>query len=103
MHIKYHNYSRNKDPFTVIDQQIADDIGWVLGIHRKFQTHPWTTKDQYNKKKLKERNLKVNREKTEFYTVNSNGKYEWKICEYLRSRLDTKEDIKKRTQLANNT
>jgi hypothetical protein len=84
----------------VIDQQYADDIGWITTGNSKqvldyLQTSTTT--------KLKERNLNVNQEKTEVYNIKRKGNENWKKCKYLGSLLDTEEDIKRRTQLANQT
>ena len=49
--------------------------------------------------KLKQRNLHVNMEKTEEYTI-SRTQYDWRKCKYLGSLLDTENDIKRRKGLA---
>ena len=51
--------------------------------------------------KLKKRNLIVNEDKTERYTIKRNGPEEWKHCKYLGSHLDTEKDIARRKKLAN--
>jgi hypothetical protein len=51
--------------------------------------------------KLEKRNLTVNEDKTEEYTVKRGGDEEWKKCKYLGSLLDTEEDIKRRRMLTN--
>ena len=49
---------------------------------------------------LKARNLLVNEDKTEEYTVSREGDTEWKKCRFLGSLLGNEEDIKRRKQLA---
>ena len=80
-----HNYNKSIDDHITIDQQYADDIGWA------------TTEDEEieNIQKdippiLKDRNLFVNEDKTESYTVKRNGNEDWKTCKYVGSLLDTK-------------
>ena len=50
--------------------------------------------------KLKKRNLNVNIEKTEQYSIRRNGDDTWRKCKYLGSLLDTTEDISRRKGLA---
>ena len=46
---------------------------------------------------LKNRYLLANESKTEKYTVErKNGSNQWKTCKYVRSLLDTQQDIKKK-------
>ena len=45
---------------------------------------------------LETRNLLVNREKTEEYSVKKDGSSDWKRCKYLGTMIDTEEDIKRR-------
>ena len=51
-------------------------------------------------KALEERNLFVNKSKTEFYTISRNSSEDWKKCKLVGSKLDSKEDIKHRKSLA---
>ena len=91
-----HNYC--KTPCSVdfeVDQQFADDISWLTTsksqIHHVEKAVP---------KALEERNLFVNKSKTEFYTISRNSSDDWKKCKLVGSKLDSKEDIKHRKSLA---
>ena len=99
-HLADHNYNKAREQYTVIDQQYADDIGWIATGRSEHVLNEIQSKTT---EKLKERNLKVNQEKTELYNVKRKGDESWKKCKYLGSLLDTEEDIKRRTQLANQT
>ena len=96
---KEHNYAKPKDTYITIDRrpQYADDIGWASNAKHIIDNVEKETPD-----KIKERNLNVNRGKTEKYAINrevtDNGP--WKKCKYLGSLLDTNEDIKRRKGLA---
>ena len=46
------------------------------------------------------RNLIVNADKTEEYSISRTPDQSWKYCKYLGSLLETSEDIKRRKQLA---
>ncbi len=93
-HLQDHIYMREIDHLN-IDQQYADDTGWAT-------TNPGFI--EYIKKtipaRLLTRNLGVNVDKTEEYTISKDSSEEWKSCKYLGSLLDTKNDIKRRTGLA---
>lgn len=94
-HLRDHNYSIKQENNITIDQQYADDIGWITNSQYK------TTQVKQNiPKKLEERNLQVNQSKTEEYIIKRNGDEKWKKCKYLGSLLDTENDIKRRKQLA---
>ena len=78
-----------------IAQQYADDTSWIT-----TEKH---IKDNIKSKVppvLKARNLLVNEDKTEEYTVSREGDTEWKKCRFLGSLLGNEEDIKRRKQLA---
>ena len=47
-----------------------------------------------------DKNLLVNPEKTEEYSINRTSNQDWKNCKYLGSLLGDEEDIKRRKQLA---
>ena len=49
---------------------------------------------------LRNKNLLVNEDKTEEFTVSREGDTEWKKCKFLGSLLGNEEDIKRRKQLA---
>ena len=92
-----HNYScdTNNNFFTV-DQQYADDIGWAsTGIHILENI------EKEIPQILKERNLFINKAKTEKYTITRSGPDNWKKCKYVGSLLGTHEDINRRIGLAN--
>ncbi len=90
-----HNYNTKNDHTITIDQQYADDVGWITNRQYISQAIKKTAP-----KKLKKRNLQVNETKTETYTVKRVGPDDWKKCKYLGSLLDSAEDIKRRKQLA---
>ena len=91
-----HSYSQIEfNPFT-LDQQYADDIGWAAGNENTINQ-----KEKYIPPKLKKRNLMVNGDKTERYSIKRKGSEEWKECKYLGSLLDTEKDIARRKKLAN--
>ena len=98
-----HNYTK-EDKYRItpkiqksfiIDQQYADDTSWVT-------TNKDTIEDIKSKvpKILTEKNLIVNEDKTEEYTISRTTDTEWKKCKYLGSLLGNKEDITRRKQLA---
>ena len=88
-HIKDHTYSSPSENSITINQQYADDIGWIsnskYSIDRALHTIP---------SKLKARNLNINETKTEIYDIKRNGPDDWKHCKYLGSLIDTEEDIR---------
>ena len=47
------------------------------------------------------KNLIVNADKTEEYTISRKSNKEWKKCKFLGSLLGNQEDITRRKQLAN--
>ena len=78
-----------------IAQQYADDTSWIT-----TEKH---IKDNIKKEVptvLRAKNLLVNEDKTEEFTVSREGDTEWKKCRFLGSLLGNEEDIKRRKQLA---
>ena len=97
-HLHDHIYSKQRSNGDIIDQQYADDTGWI-GINAEYKIEKIKKEVP---EKLSERNLNVNREKTEEYTIKRNGNESWKKCKYLGSLLDTAEDIyKKKKRIGN--
>ena len=97
--LKDHTYSTPVDNTLLIDQQYADDTGWI-GVNAKHKT------DKIKREipqKLKKNNLFVNEGKTEEYHIKRGGDNSWKKCKYLGSHLDTEQDIKRRKSLAIST
>ena len=94
-HLEDHSYYQIATPRIHIDQQYADDIGYITSdaniIKHIKQTIP---------SKLQSRNLQVNKDKTEEYRIKRNDVEEWKKCKYLGSLLDTEKDISRRKGLA---
>ena len=95
LHLQDHDYSNYQDHTFIIDQQYADDIGWVT--NSKYRTDKIKTEIP---EKLKKRNLQVNNGKTEEFSIKRNGTDDWKKCKYLGSLLNTTDDITRRKQLA---
>ena len=87
-HLHDHNYCIKQDKNIVtdyiIDQQYADDIGFISN-----------NKDIINKAMktiapiLEKRNLTINEKKTIQHTINRTQKNDWKKCKYLGTLLDT--------------
>ena len=94
-HIRDHNYCKKATNYVYINQQYADDIGYAT-------TNTGIVKNTEEKipPKLKSRNLFINTEKTEKYSIKRNGDERWKKCKYLGSLLDSESDIKRRKGLA---
>ena len=98
-----HNYTKadkNKKITKVqkaftIEQQYADDTSWATTnikiIEEIKETIPTI---------LTNKNLIVNQDKTEEYTISRTSNTEWKQCRYLGSLLGNTEDIARRKQLA---
>ena len=95
-HLRDHTYSKMKRTGTLLDLQYADDIGWA-GMNCN---HSIENVKQSTPAALEARNLIVNNEKTEEYTVKKDGNSEWKKCKYLGTKIATEEDIKRRKGLA---
>ena len=98
-----HTYSKNNknqkinktQKEYIIDQQYADDISWITtNINAKEYIKNTVPETLTNK------NLLVNQEKTEEYTINRKSNQDWKTCKYLGSLLGNDEDIKRRKILA---
>ena len=60
-----------------------------------------STSNQLSQTTLKERDLQINRDRTEEFIINRQT-HEWRKCRYLGSMLDTHEDIKRRKTLSIN-
>lgn len=95
-HIVHHNYAKKQKMEIDLNQQFADDIGYIS-----------TSKSNNNEIKdiipnvLKNKHLTINEDKTEQYSISKNNDDEnWKKCKYLGSYLDTETDISRRKILA---
>ena len=95
-HLMEHSYSEptNEQPI-IINQQYADDIGWVTTA--KYKTD---SVKRLIPGKLMDRGLQINATKTEEFVISRGGAEDWKKCKYVGSLIDTAEDIKRRKQLA---
>ena len=78
-----------------IDQQYADDTSWVTTNRNIIEEIK-----QKIPPILTSKNLIVNQDKTEEYTISRNSNTDWKKCKYLGSLLGNSEDIARRKQLA---
>ena len=78
-----------------IAQQYADDISWAT-----TEEHIKNNIKNVVPGELRKKNLLVNEDKTEEYTVTRNGNTEWRKCRFLGSLLGNQEDISRRKQLA---
>ena len=96
-HLRDHCYSQLERTGTFIPLQYADDICW-LGMNCD---HSITSVKKEIPRKLAERNLLINEDKTEEYTIERNKDDRWRKCKYLGTMLDTEEDIKRRKILTN--
>lgn len=94
--LQEHSYSKTKQGGFFMDQQYADDVGWIE-VNGKDKT---AKVKKLIPDQLKQKNLQINEEKTEEYTISRNEDKSWKKCKYLGSMLDTEEDIKRRKGLA---
>ena len=90
-----HSYCNKPSNHLNIDQQYADDIGYVSTNQGVI-----VSTEENVPKKLKKRNLCVNTEKTEKYSISRNGNEKWKRCKYLGTLLDSASDIARRKGLA---
>ena len=79
----------------LIDQQYADDISWITTNKNAKEYIKNTVPNA-----LTDKNLLVNPEKTEEYSINRTSNQDWKNCKYLGSLLGDEEDIKRRKLLA---
>ena len=92
-----HCYSSLQKTGTLIPLQNTDDI-CLLGMNCKYNIE--RVRDEIPEK-LKDRNLLINQEKTDEYTIEKDGDQHWRKCKNLRTMLDTTEDIKRRKRMAN--
>jgi len=83
------------DNTICLDQQYADDIGWISNSKSKIDHINATIPDQ-----LKDRKLIIKDSKTEYYNISRAGNSDWKKCKYFGSYIGTDEDINRRKQLA---
>jgi len=94
-HLSDHNYCSNTTDEINLDQQFADDLGWLNNSSPELDC---IKAEKTNI--LKNRNLIINDSKTERYSIKSKSDTEWKKCKYLGSFLDTETDIIRRKQLS---
>ena len=94
-HLWDHNYSDNINVGISIDQQFADDVGYADSNEERVDKEVEDTSC-----KLSNRNLNINKAKTEKYKIDGTED-SWKKCKYLGSYLDTVSDITRRKQLSN--
>ena len=79
----------------MIDQQYADDASWITTSEKSKESVKQTTPQA-----LKNKNLYVNEDKTEDFSVNRQSQDDWKNCKLAGSLLGNAEDIRRRKQLA---
>ena len=92
---KHRQITKIQKAYTV-EQQYADDISWISTSKNVTENIKQTIPTI-----LTEKNLIINRDKTEEYSINRKTEQEdWKKCRYLGSLLGNKEDINRRKQLA---
>ena len=92
--VNEHNYHQNKF-HEILEPQYADDISWITN-------GPKYLLEDIKQKipgKLEQRNLKINKDKTEEFQITYGGEDDWKKVKYLGSLLETNEDIKRRKSL----
>ena len=92
--INDHNYHINKQ-HEILDPQYADDISWVTN-------GPYYLIEDIKEKIpmiLEKRDLMINKDKTEEFSITYGGHENWKKIKYLGSLIDTKEDIQRRKSL----
>ena len=93
-----HTYFTPTENYFTIDQQYADDIGFIsTGKHLLKKT------EKELPIILKKRNLFINQQKTENYEIFNHCHDNWKNCKYLGSFLDTEKDFERRKYLTNNS
>ena len=78
-----------------IDQQYADDASWITTSEKSKESVKQTTPQA-----LKNKNLYVNEDKTEDFSVSRQSQDDWKNCKLVGSLLGNAEDIRRRKQLA---
>ena len=88
-----HNYSKYIENPFVIQPKYADDISWATTSEAIIKS----VKNEIPEK-LKERDLHINKEKTEEYLISRNDT-SWKDCKLLGSMLETMKDIERRKSL----
>ena len=92
--VNEHNYHQNKF-HEILEPKYADDISWITN-------GPKYLLEDIKQKipgKLEQRNLKINKDKTEEFQITYGGEDDWKKVKYLGSLLETNEDIKRRKSL----
>ena len=82
-------------PEISVNMEYADDISRASTDEKTIETAKETLPDI-----LRARNLKVNTDKTEEYTIRKSGDESWKTCKFLGTILDTENEIKRRKGLA---
>ena len=82
-------------PEISVNMEYADDMSRASTDERTIKNAKETLPDI-----LKARNLKVNTDKTEEYTIKKTGDDSWKRCKFLGTLLDTENEIKRRKGLA---
>ncbi len=95
-HITEHAYST--PPTTtdfLIEPKYADDITYISNNPNYISEI-----QQIIPQKLLEKNLLINEDKTEIYSIKRKSNEKWRKCRYLGSLLDTELDIKRRKTLA---
>jgi transcription antitermination factor NusG len=95
IHLKDHDYSKNIISDFTIDQQFADDVGYASTSKDKLKCVKIDISE-----KLETKQLIINDDKTEYYSINDGTDEKWKKCKYLGSLLDTHSDIIRRKQLS---
>ena len=97
-HLHDHNYCIKQDKNNindyVIDQQYADDIGFISNNKNIINKAMKNTVPI-----LKERNLTINEKKTTQHTINRTQRNDWKKSKYLGTLLDTETDIERHKNL----
>lgn len=89
-------YSNRTDYGTMIQLQYADGICWIAGNSQHSILHQKATILEL----LIERNLFINKSKSEEYVITTTTNTDWHNCRYVGSILDTEKDIKRRKRLA---
>jgi len=95
IHLQDHNYDTKTNKIKMFDQQYADDISWIGNSKQKL-----SDKEEEVTKLLANRNLKINKSKTENICVSKKGTDEWKNCKYLGSYFDTVKDVCHRKKMS---
>ena len=86
-----------KNNYFEINPQYADGITWTSTPKQRIDHIKETIPGI-----LEERNLRMNKSKTEEYNIDQKGNEAWKECKILGSLLDTEKDINRRKILAIN-